>query len=197
MSDDFTIESNANTVLAAWSTYPKKVQQAALRGLTRGLILAEQAVRTGAQLRFTGSRAGLLSRLTSYCATTPRGGLYGVIGFRRTRGFPYELAQEFGAKAKGGGAMAIPVSREAKLLGQRGGSARDFPGTLFRPKGTNVLAQSGRHRWANQYGKGNSEFMVHYVLVKSISPRLHFRDSVAGAVPTIADQILTEVARAR
>ena len=195
MSDDFTIESNANTVLAAWSTYPKKVQQAALRGLTRGLILAEQAVRTGAQLRFTGSRAGLLSRLTSYSATTPRGGLYGVIGFRRTRGFPYELAQETGAKAKGGGAMAIPVSREAKLLGQRNVSARDFPRELFRPKNTHVLAERGAHRALG--AARDSQFQIHYVLVKSISPRLNFRASVLKATPTIADQILTEVAHAR
>ena len=194
---DFTIVSNAQTVLAAWRTYPRAMQQAALRGLVRGLLLAEQTVRAGASLRFSGSRAGLLSRLTSYSATTPRGGLYGVIGFRRTRGFPYELSQEFGAKAKAGGAMAIPVSREAKLLGQRNVTARDFPRPLFRPPNTHVLAESGRHKWANQFGRGDSEFQVHYVLVKSISPRLNFRNSVIASIDTIANQVVTEVAHAR
>jgi hypothetical protein len=114
----------------------------------------------------------------------------GVIGFRKSRLFPYELSQEYGAKARAGGAMAIPISHEAKGLSQRGISARDFPRKLFRPEGTHVLAEKGGARWANQFGRGDGSLTIHYVLVKSIPPRLHFRENVTDNLDIVADEVI-------
>lgn len=187
MNDGLKIESNIKDLLEVFRFLPERIKQAVKTGLVRGLILAEDNVRSGAAVKFSGGRSGLMSRLTSF-ADTVRGGLSldGVIGFRKTRGFPYEYAQEFGAKAKAGGAMAIPVSPEAKRLSEQGISAKDFPGILFIPGGRNILVG---------FDAGLGTLGTHYVLVKSIKPRLHFRESVEKSLPMIAGEITEELER--
>jgi len=184
MADQIKFDTNARRILARFDSYPKAMQTAIQNGLARGLLLVEDQVKRRADVRFSGSRQGLASRLTSYTKVAgSAAAIDGIIGFRRTRGFPYELAQEFGAKAKPGGAMAIPITPEAKHLSQLGKSAKDFPRKLFIPgsKGdpTGVLAES----------VGANRMVVHYVLVKSIPPRLHFRENVTDNLDIVADHV--------
>jgi hypothetical protein len=153
----------------------------------------EDDVRSNAELKFTGGRSGMLSRLTSFVELGPGViGISGVIGFRRTRNFPYELSQEYGAQAKAGGAMAIPVSDEARSLSERGISAKDFPRALFIPGASSIeeaqLARGGV--LAESTGRGT--LMVHYVLVKRIRPRLHFRDTLIKSQDMVAREVLKE-----
>jgi len=39
--------------------------------------------------------------------------------------------------------------------------------------------------------------VVHYVLVKSIKPRLHFRESVEGSLQMISDEVVEEFDQAK
>jgi len=183
LPDGIQISSNARQILERFERLPDETQQAVKRGLARGLLLVEEEVKRRTDVRLSGSRSGLASRLTSYVeiAVGPIA-IDGVIGFRKTRGFPYELAQEFGARARAGGAMAIPISDEAKALGERGISAKDFPRDLFRPEKSHVLAES----------MGDARLEVHYVLVKSIPPRLHFRENVEDNLDIVGREIVKE-----
>lgn len=179
------IGSNAENLLRRFARLPGEMQGAVKRGTARGLLLVEEEVKRRTDVHLSGGRSGLASRLTSYVEIGPGAiAIDGIIGFRKTRGFPYELAHEYGAKAKPGKAMAMPVSREARVLGQRGISARDFPRKLFRPKGTRVLAESmGR----------TTKIVVHYVFLKTIEPRLHFRESVTDNLDIVGREIVREV----
>jgi hypothetical protein len=184
------LETNAAEIARRFERLPKAAQDGVVRGLKRSLLLTEENVRRGAALKFTGSRGGLLSRLTSYARADGVLGLDGAIGFRRRRLFPYELAQEFGAKAKPGKAMPIPVGDRAKAASARGMGPREaFPeGALHLVKGRkNVTLQ------LTVVGKripGGVMNAVQYVLVKSIPPRLHFRENVTKSLPMISEGIV-------
>lgn len=174
-----SITSNAADIIRQFERLPKDMQEGVRTGLTRGLLLAETAVlrETGVKLR--RGAAGLAGRLTSVVRVGGPMAIEGRIGFRKTKGFPYELSQEFGAKAKPGGAMAIPVTSTAR----RYPSPRDFPKPLVliktRAFGSGaVLIESGRR-----------SSKLQYVFVKSIKPRLGFMKAVRGALPAIEDEI--------
>lgn len=183
MSDDIHIVSNASDIMRRFSSLRPEIRGAVKRGIKRGLILAEEEVRRKADVKFSGGRSGLASRLTSHVVEESGAiAVDGVIGFRKTRGFPYEMSQEYGAKAKAGGAMAIPVSAEAKKLSARGISAKDFPGKLFRPSHSpDVLME-----------REGLLVALHYVLRRSIPARLHFRSTVTESLPMISREIVRE-----
>jgi hypothetical protein len=188
MTVELKLETNVTEVLQRFERLPKEVQTAVKKGLGRALLLIETKVRQSTGVKLSGARSGLSSRLTSYVETPQDGkiAIDGAIGFRVTKGFPYELSQEFGAKAKPGKAMSIPVSPEAKRLNQLGQGPRDFPGKLFIPRNRHVLSA---------YSKGAGQFVVHYVLVKSIRPRLKFVETVMNNIGII-DQEVGEAAQA-
>lgn len=170
-----TVSVEAAGVLRRFAALPERSRARIRRNVARELIALRGEVRARSDVRFRSGARGLFGRLTSHADSDSRLNLDAAIGFRKTRGFPYELSQEFGARAKPGGAMTIPVSSMARRVQ---GGARHFPGgTLFRPKGTNVLAE--------QAGRG--KLQVHYVLVKSIRPRLNFRRTVGSN--SVADRI--------
>ena len=188
MADNLTIQSNALEVLRKFDRLPNEIQTSVRKGFARGLLLVEEEVKRRADVRLTGARSGLASRLTSYVQVKVGDlAVDGVIGFRKTAGFPYELAQEFGAHARPGGAMAIPVSDEAKALASRGVSAKDFPRELFVPGRTHVLAEN---LGLESFRSGNGMLTVHYVLVKSIPPRLHFRESVEDNLDVVWREVM-------
>jgi len=186
MADAPQIRSNAAELLRKFDRLPAALQTAVERGMKRGLLLSEEEVRKGADLNFSGSRSGLLSRLTSVVHASHTGAvsIEGRIGFRKTAGYPYEYAQEFGADAKPGKAMVVPISDQAKFLSERGEGPRDFPGELFRPPNTRVLATR----------QGPYRLQIHYVLFKHLKPRLHFRDSVEASMDDVAKEMVKEFA---
>ena len=165
-----------------------KVQRNIRAALKRALLRLEEKVRAGTDVKWRRGRAGLLGRLTSYVEEQGAGGLDGVIGFRRNRGFPYELAQEFGAQAKPGGAMAIPVSAKARALCEQGVKPRDFPVKLVRPPNMHVLAEV--------YKRGGGLKTIHFVLVKSIAPRLNFQRSVVENGAIVSEELEAAVGAA-
>jgi len=188
MSDSLVIKSNAASLLRRFDKLPKEIRTGVRKGLARALLLVEDRVRRKTDVTARRGAAGLMGRLTSHVRVGGPIAIDGVIGFRKRRGFPYELAQEYGAKAKPGGAMAIPVSPKARRMSERGIGPRDaFGDDLFVPKNTHVLAQKNNLS-AFQSGKG--AFTVHYVLVKSISPRLKFRETVTGSGDLISREVV-------
>lgn len=188
MADKIQITSNAETLARAFEHLPKRVQTGVSNGLERALLIIEDKMRvrcgstSGTSVKFSGSRGGLSSRLTSYVKRLPGMGLDGAIGFRRTRGFPYELAQEFGARAKPGHAMSIPVTDEARAAG----SPRNFPGGLVLVKGIHKAVLIKRA----SPGIFKGGMMVQYVLVKSIPARLGFRQTVQSGAGLISDEMV-------
>lgn len=163
-------QTNASDILRRFDRWPSYVQTSILKALKRHLMLMEGKVKQRADIKARRGSSGLMGRLTSYARVTGNDHVDAAIGFRKTRGFPYEYAQEFGARAKAGGAMAIPMSPIARALSERSGggpSPRQLGIALFRPRGTNVLLEA-RQR----------STVLHYVLVKAIKPRLHFRRTV-------------------
>jgi hypothetical protein len=171
----FEITSNTRKIVARFAALPQRAQRAVAGRLRSALLVVESRVLRGADLKWRRGGAGLAGRLASFVRLGGPRGIDAEIGFRRTSGFPYELAQEFGARARPGGAMSIPVTAEARSAG---GASR-FGGALFRPAGTHVLAE-----------RVGRQLQVHYVLVKSIPPSLHFRRSVERSMPLIEDAIL-------
>lgn len=184
MSRGLTISVEAQQVLSRFAALPREVQIGVRNGLQRGLMIAEDRVRIRTQVRRRRGAAGLFGRLTSSVVVRD-GEIDGAIGFRRTKGFPYELSQEFGAKAKPGGAMAIPVSPEAKRLSDSGISAAQFPRQLFIPPNMHVLAENYRTA-----GRTKEIKTIHYALTKSIPPRLRFRSSVLSSLDAISAQVV-------
>ena len=183
MSDNIKLESNAQDVLKQFTRLPALMQKGVITGVRRALLIVEDKVRmsnraTGADsVKFSGARSGLSSRLTSYARADAVLGFEGAIGFRKTTGFPYELSQEFGAKAKPGKAISIPLTPEARAAG----SPRQFPGKLAVVK------------W------GNKAFLMEkvgllsawqYILVKSIPARMKFRDTVKDQAPMIGRAVV-------
>jgi len=192
MADEIRISSNARRVLAAFDGLPKRIQEGIKAGLIRGLLLVEDRVRRRTKVKSRRGAAGLMGRLTSKVMVEGSGRLSidGLIGFRKTRGFPYELAQEYGAKAKAGKAMAIPVTPQAR----RTSSPREFPGELVIP-GSRWLAgatkgYSGRTVGVLGEPTARGLLRVHYVLVKSIPPRLRFGETVRASGKLISREAL-------
>jgi len=153
-------------------------------------MLAEDRVRTNTKVKARRGAAGLMGRLTSYARPSVKWGVDAAIGFRKTRGFPYELSQEYGAKAKPGKAMAIPINREAKALSGRGGGPRDYPRelVLVKTKDKALLFPAGK--------RGGTLSKPAYVLVKSIQPRLKFRENVTRSLPEISRQVVNATKKA-
>ena len=165
-------------VLRRFRRLPERAQVAMQKSLGRELILTEEAVKSKADIRFRRGARGLAGRLTSFARTTSGGDLDGAIGFRKTRGFPYELSQEFGAKARPGGAMAVPITPMAR----RAASPRTHPHAdkLFAIQGMKKLLL---------VRETNTAIHVEYVLVKSLPPRLHFRRTIGGRVRRLGDAV--------
>jgi hypothetical protein len=198
MSDRLYITSNAANILRAFDALPKNLQTGVSKGLRRALLLLEDIVKRRADVKFAGARSGLVSRLTSYVETGGALAIDGVIGFRKTAHFPYELSQEYGAQAKPGKSMVIPVSPEAKALAARGLGPKDMAGVkLFIPKGKHVLvAEVQRARLGrSSTGRYTSERVttasveVQYILIKSLRPRLHFRENVMDNLDVVSREV--------
>lgn len=187
MADKLYITSNAANLLRTFDALPKNLREGVRKGLKRALILLEDIVKRRADLKFSGARSGLASRLTSYVETGGALAIDGVIGFRKTAHFPYELSQEYGAKAQAGKSMVVPVSPQAKALAARGQGPRDMAGVkLFVPRGTHVLAEN---KGVASFRSGAGLLEVHYILIKSLRPRLHFRDNVTDNLDVVSREI--------
>ena len=166
------VSEDAQRIARQFAALPPAVRAAYVRGLTRALLVAEGRVRRGADLKWRRGNAGLAGRLTSYARESGSTGIDARIGFRATSGFPYELSQEYGARAKPGKALAIPLTPQARHHSERGGGPRTFPGgPLFLLKGPNAAVLASQP-------KGSRVAKAHYVLKKSIPPALHFRRTV-------------------
>lgn len=184
MAETVTLSSNAADLVRRFEQLPPQMQEGIKRGLERGLILAESRVRTGTAIKARRGSAGLLGRLAHFVRRLPGVGLDAAIGFRKTRGFPYELSQEFGATAKPGKAMTIPLTKEAA----RYSSPRDFPRKLFVPR--------SNKRLLCEFIPRARQLHPQYVFVKRIKPRLRFRQNVVESLPGISDQISEGAGRA-
>ena len=176
MPDGIEISTNARELMERFDRMPAHVQNGLLKGIKRGLLLTGDRVRTNTGIKARRGAAGVMGRLSSFAGTTPGMGVDGQIGFRKTKGFPYELAQEDGAHAKPGGAMSIPMTAKARAAG----SPRDYPGRLIRLGRILVEAVALKTR---------TKFVPEYILVKSIPPRLRFRENVLASIPMISDEI--------
>lgn len=195
MAENTRLETNAQELIDRFGKLLPAVQKGVQKGLHRALRDLEDNVRSRSEIIRNSNNSGLAGRLTSYAravgAAGSFGSIEGAIGFRKTRGFPYELAQEFGAKAKPGGAMTIPVSAAAKRWSDSGGSARNFPQKLFIPPHMHVLVEGYKR-------KGMSGIKtVHYVLVKSIRARLGFMKIVIAGIPMIGDEVVKSAEEAK
>jgi hypothetical protein len=176
---DVTIERGLD-VLRKFRRLPAGIQKGVVRGLTGALLETEGHVRTRADIKSRRGAAGLFGRLTSYVKAPALLDVDAAIGFRRAKGFPYELSHEYGAKAKPGGAMAMPLTPEAKQYE----SPRSFPRRLFVWKsatGSAFLAE-----------KRPRSIKVQYLLLKSLPARLHFRQTVQDSMWMIMDRVVKE-----
>lgn len=176
-----TVTSNVDQLVRRFRLLPPQVRQGVRDGLVRTLLVVESRVRSGSGVRWRRGMAGLAGRLTSFAELSGALGINAAIGFRRTRGFPYELSQEFGARARGG-AMAVPISPIARRMSDRGQGPRDWPrGKIFRLPNTRVLAEVPGPR---------AQPIIHYALTKSIPPRLRFIEIVRGQSSEISAGVL-------
>lgn len=178
MAGGLILDSNAAEIIAKFRKLPAAIQSGIVRSLGRTLILMRQDVRTNAQVKFTGGRSGLITRLTSY-AKAQGNSLDAAIGFRKTKGFPYELSQEFGATAKAGKAMVVPISPLAKSASQRGIGPRQLGIKLFIPQGSRFLAEAKKNMST-----------IHYVLIKGLKPRLNFMKTVTERMGRISEAVV-------
>jgi hypothetical protein len=118
-----------------------------------------------------------MGRLTTYARRDANFGVDAAIGFRKRSGFPYELSQEFGAKAKPGKAMAIPLTPKAKALS----SPRAFPGKLA------LVKANGKAFLVEQRARSQ---VFQYILVKSIPASLRFMESVKASLPDLSAEVV-------
>lgn len=173
---DATIDGGLE-VLRKFRRLPAAIQEGVIKGLTGALLETEGHVRMRADVKARRGAAGLFGRLTSYVKAPGLLEIDAAIGFRKAKGFPYELSQEFGAKAKPGKAMAMPLTTEARAVA----SPRNFPRKLFMLKtvgGKAFLAE-----------KRARSVKIQYLLLKKLSPRLHFRKTVADSMWMIMDRV--------
>jgi hypothetical protein len=175
------VTTNAAQIIRRFNALPSAMQGGIVRSVGRALLLTREKVRSNSQAKARRGARGLFGRLTSYAKPDRQIGLDAAIGFRRSKGFPYELSQEFGAHARPGKAMAIPLSYKAKRLSEGGVGPRGFPGKLFIPPNMHVLAES--------YKRGGGIKEIHYALVKSIAPRLHFFRTLNAELANLSSAI--------
>ncbi|GEM_PF-1941937 len=188
MGMDATVTWEGQRVLNRFSKLEGVMQVALVKGSRRGLLLLEDRVRTGTGIRARSGAAGLMGRLTSFAGKDSSGELDAAIGFRRTNGFPYELSQEYGAKAKPGKAMAIPISREARRVQ----SPRDMEDlVLIQGPSAAILGEKKLTRGSNQHSE-KFNLIPHFVLVKSIPARLRFRENVGRGLPLFFREVIKE-----
>lgn len=180
MADGIQITGNAAELVARFNRLEPAAREGIRRGIAGALLSIESKVLQGAGVKWRRGAGGLAGRLTSYARLGGAWGVDAAIGFRRTQGFPYELAQEFGAKAKGGGSLAIPISQEARGASDRGLGARSMEG-LF------VLRANGKAFLARQVKR---HLEIHYILKKSIPPRLRFRENVMNNAGLVSDGVM-------
>jgi len=174
---DASVEFEGSRIISRFQRLPNAVQTAVQRGSKRGLLILEDRVRTGTDIKNRGGGRGLMGRLTSF-VSADSAGMDAVIGFRKTKGFPYELSQEFGAKAKPGKAMSIPLTPEARRVD----SPREMDDLVLIKTASNaVLAKVDDGRVDPQF-----------VLVKSIKPRLRFRENVQKGLPLFFREVVRE-----
>ena len=186
MQFSFKLNPESQRFLSKFKRLPNDLQTAIATGLERGLLLTEDIIRLNSGVKFRRGGAGLSGRLTSY-VSRKNGGIVAGVGFRKTKVFPYELSQEFGAKAKGGGAMAIPISGEAKAASNRGQGPRSFGDRL-------AMIKSGGRIWLIESTNRVTKF--HWLLVKSIPPRLKFRENAEKGIPLIDREVTNELTKA-
>lgn len=163
------------------------MQHGIVRAIGRELLVQETRVRGNAQIKARRGAAGVMGRLTSYArsmrsASGTFDDIDAAIGFRKTRGFPYELSHEFGATAKPGGAMAVPISPQAKAASQRGIGARQ----AFSGKRMAIVKSMGK-AFLVEHLKRRS--VLHYVLIKSLPERLNFRRTIFAGIPAISQAV--------
>lgn len=176
---DGKIEFKARKLLKKFKRLPKEIREGIRKGLKRGLIILEGQVAVRTRIKSRRGSAGLMGRLTSYVVTTG-GEIDAAIGFRKTRGFPYEMSQEFGARAKPGKAMAIPLDGTAKALGERGGSAGSDPREM------NIVIANGK---AFLFPEDSDDGPA-YILVKRIPARLNFTDTVTRGIAMLSGEVV-------
>lgn len=176
-----SLSVDAREVLARLHGFPPKLNASIVRELRGELLVLQTSVRRNARIKSRRGAAGLFGRLTSYADLTATG-IRSAIGFRKTGGFPYELTHEFGANA-GRGAMPVPISPDAKGLAHRNMGPRSMTAKLF------VLRTNGKAFLA-EYVQGKRMPVFHYILMKSLPPRLNFRQTVLAAGPQISSAIV-------
>lgn len=175
----FSVSSNAMQIARYFRGLPRDVQDGIVVSLDRELQVVQGRVIQGSEIKHRGNR-GLFGRLTSFARGAGLMGLDGAVGFRKTRGFPYEYSQEFGAKAKAGGAMSIPLTTQARNVG----SPRLFPAEL------NLIKVGGRVFLFKVGARGTIVGKPQYILVKSIRPRLHFFRTMVRNLSSISSAIV-------
>lgn len=187
MAAEFKIEfgQDAARVLSVFRGLAPHIQQGIVKGAGRGLLLMETRVRQGTGLKWRRGGAGLSGRLTSF-ARMQGDDIDGAIGFRKTRQFPYELSQEFGAK----GPMSIPVSPQAKAASARGLGPRNLGINLALVKrsGKPPLLVEVRPHQRGWYS--GVKTVVHYVIVSGLKQRLRFRENVRAGTPDLGAEIM-------
>lgn len=177
MDQPLKLQTNLKEVLGRFKKLPLAVQQGIGQGLRGALKELEQKVLTGTRVRWRRGPAGLAGRLTSSVKPGGQLGLDAEIGFRKTRGFPYEFAQEYGALAKPGKAMAIPLTPQARRVT----SPRQMQNLhLVKPMGGKAFLVESRKRSS----------VFHFILVKSIPARLGFRNTCLSNVSLIERGVL-------
>lgn len=174
---EISIDSNAQEILRKFEKFPESIQTGILNGLKRGLIVSRQRVVSGSGIKSRTGSAGLMGRLTTYARRDSHFGVDAAIGFRKRNGFPYELSQEFGAKAKPGKAMAIPLTPKAKQFS----SPRAFPSDLF------IMKANGKAFLVEKRARSQ---VLQYVLVKSIPASLHFMANVKASMPELSYEVV-------
>jgi hypothetical protein len=187
MAAEIQLTIDAEQVLRRLAGAPAAVQTAVRKHVAGGMLVLRGEILRGSQVKFRRGAAGLAGRLTSQVSADGPFGISAAIGFRKTAIFPYELSQEFGARAKGNGALPIPVSPEAKAASNRGVGPRDAFGErlfILRANGKAFLAE------AVAGGRLGAKLVLHYVLKKSIPARLNFRRTIRQRAPDVLSRAI-------
>lgn len=178
------LSSDASAIIARFQGISERSAENVRAAIARELLVLQSAFLMNPGVKLSGSRSGLASRLTSYSRIVG-GDIDAAIGFRKTRHFPYELSQEFGATARPGGAMAIPVGKKAKAMSARGLSPKDWPRGML-----NLVKTMGRAYLVSEQGRSSARRSdLEYVLVKSIKPRMRFLKTIHGGSEGISNAI--------
>ena len=187
MAAEIQLTIDAEQVLRRLAGAPAAVQAAVRRRVAGGMLELRGEVLRGSQVKFRRGASGLAGRLTSQVTGEGPFAITAAIGFRKTSLFPYELAQEFGARAHRSGAMTIPLSPEANGASNRGVGAREaFGNRLFilRANGKAFLAE------ALAGGRMGGKLVFHYLLTKSIEGRLNFRQTIRSRAPQLLSRAI-------